>query len=133
MPIDYGALGRLSTTAHDPRPPADEVDPMTDRRNGSAGFYAGVDRALAAQPARPSYTTRTEGTDEAGYVITYDDGLGTVIKVEPTDRIGVTVLEVTSLGDTVRVELGAFATDVLDKALRAVAGSNIVSPIKGSR
>lgn len=121
-------------TRNDPYPPAEERDPMAERRRNSAGFYAGVDAAIAARPAQPSYITSTEGDDEAGYTITLDDGLGTVIKVEPgEDGIG-RVLEVTSLGDTVRVDLKGSLDHVLYQVLRRVLGVDTrVAPIVGSR
>lgn len=109
-------------TSHDPYPPApdDQPDPMRERRRNSAAFYASVDAAIAARPPQPSYITRTEGTDEDGYTITHDDGYGTVIRVEPGEEVARYVLEVTSLGETVRLDLSGSLGSTLDNVLRRV-------------
>lgn len=122
-------------TSHDPYPrdPDEQPDPMRERRRNSRKFYAGVDAAIAARPKAPSYITRSEGSDEAGYTITHDDGLGTVIRVEKSDTVGMFVLELTTAGDTARVELGLGVANVLDVVIRNVAGLGVAAPITGSR
>lgn len=121
-------------TAHDPYPrPPTERDPMAERRAGSAAFHDKVAAAIAAEPKAPTHVTRTEGTPEAGYTITHDDGYGTVIKVEPGEHVGTFVLEVTSLGDRVRVQAGTGLAAILTATIGRVTDAARVAPIKGHR
>lgn len=121
--------------ANDPYPGRDleERDPMAERRRRSQRFYDDVDAAIAARPAQPTYITRSEETPD-GWVITLDDGYDTVIKIgRAADQIS-RVLEVTSLGDTVRVDLRGSLDRVLYEVLRRDLGIDTnVAPIVGSR
>jgi len=119
-------------TGHDPYPRnPEEVDPLAERRRNSAAHHAAIEDAMAAIPAPPSHTLRTEPTED-GYVIRYDDGYDTAIRVD-TPRVGRLRIEVASLGDTVSVELPLGAAQVLDSVLRHVAGLDVAAPITGHR
>lgn len=119
------------TTSHDPYPrDAAEGDPMAERRRNSRAFYDAVDDAIAGKGKAPTYIVRAEGDAEAGYTITLDDGYGTVVKVEPSEGGHGRTLEVTSLGDTVRVDLRGSLDRILGGIL---AGAERVAPITGSR
>ena len=126
-------------TSHDPYPRdlyADDVDPMAERRRNSRKFYDGVDAAIAARPKAPSYITTYTGDNDTGITLEHDDGHGTTIAVamgRDADNLGRLLLTVTSLGDTVSVELPA--ANGLVESIRRVMGMtpDKAAPITGSR